>query len=75
LPGRQEVQSAFYLVGNILNTQRKTILEGKAVIFTNNSTGKLVIYPCKSARLGINGLISRTDRFGGGILEGTFSLP
>jgi hypothetical protein len=51
--------SAVYLVGNILNTSRKSILEGKAATAANKSVGKQGIYPCKSARLGINGLRPR----------------
>jgi hypothetical protein len=42
---------------NILNTYRKNILKEKAATATNKMTGKLRFYPCKSAHLGINGLI------------------
>jgi hypothetical protein len=42
--------------GNILNTQRKNIIEGEAAFNRNKGTGRHRTYPCKSARLGINGL-------------------
>jgi hypothetical protein len=42
--------------GHILNTFRKNILEGEAAINQNKGTGRHRTYPCKSARLGINGL-------------------
>jgi hypothetical protein len=51
------VQSAFYLDGNIPNIQRNNILKGKVAVAANKVTGQHRIFPCKSARLGINGLI------------------
>jgi hypothetical protein len=36
----------------------KNILEGKVATAAKKSTGKYRNYPCKSARLGINGIFS-----------------
>jgi hypothetical protein len=43
-------------VENILNIHRTNILKGKVAASANKMAGKLRTYPCKNARLGINGL-------------------
>jgi hypothetical protein len=48
--------SAFSLVENILNIHRNNVLKGIAAAAANKVTGQHRICPCKSARLGINGL-------------------